>query len=342
MLTILTDLDGTLLPRPSGSGSAATHPNLSLGPAYEPLCRLLSLGCTVVGVTGSRLGTHRERFFDEIPLNHRTAGRVKLAVQTGARLYGASDDGAPVEDEAFASALASKVAVSIEPALVDLLVEQGRAGIRRFYADLARMPELVDRDGPLGYLLDCNAEEVPVTQDNTRCPRIEVREGNSAVVFVGVPSGINAAYFSVPSAVAHAVDGRPTGRACFDCVPRGLDKSLVVHHLLETGVITAGRAFALGDQPAGNDEGLARWHRHHEIDIPFVSVSERVSMVPESLRECYLTAASNAEGSALLLGALADQLAHELTQSDGCGLVLSSDAMAALVKRINDGPGAAA
>ena len=133
-------------------------------------------------------------------------------------------------------------------------------------------------------------------------PRIEVRDGNSAVVFVGVPSSINH-HFSVDPRVADVVDGRPTGRACFDCVPKGLDKSLVVEHLIETGVVVGGssrplppssgdlggargdggRALALGDQPLGNDEGLTRWHRGGEggggagagevVDIPFVSVS---------------------------------------------------------------------
>ena len=169
-LTILTDLDGTLLPRPSGTGSSVTHPNLSLGPAYAPLCRLLSLGCTVVGVTGSRLGTHQSRFFDEVPLEFRKAGRVLLAVQTGIRLYSAAaDTGEPVEDSAFAEALAGKISLSIEPSVVESLVEAGRAGIRAFYKDLACTPALVPTDGPLGYLHDCNADDIPVTQDNHVC-----------------------------------------------------------------------------------------------------------------------------------------------------------------------------
>ena len=289
-LTILADLDGTLLPRPYGTGKSASHPNLSLGPAYDPLCRLLSLGCTVVGITGSRLATHQERFFDELPVEHRRAGRVMLAVQTGLHLYRASaEDGSPVEDAAFEATIRSKITPSFAADVISTLVEAGRIGIRRFYADLARTPELVDSGGPLAYLLECDAEEVPVTQDNRRCPRIEVRDGNSAVVFVGVPSGLNANYFAVPEALKALVDGRPTGRACFDCVPHGLDKSLVVAHLLETGVAVAGRTVAFGDQPGGNDDGLTRWHRHPEQDVPFISVSEHRSMVPEHLRECHHT-----------------------------------------------------
>jgi len=194
----------------------------------------------------------------------------------------------------------------------------------------------VDSGGPLAYLLECDAEEVPVTQDNRRCPRIEVRDGNSAVVFVGVPSGLNANYFAVPEALKALVDGRPTGRACFDCVPHGLDKSLVVAHLLETGVAVAGRTVACGDQPGGNDDGLTRWHRHPEQDVPFISVSEHRSMVPEHLRECHLTAASNAEGSALVLSALADRL-----DQDGETLTTTSEGLCALVRKINDGGAAA-
>lgn len=330
-LTILTDLDGTLLPRPYSAGSTVVHPNLSIGPAYAPLCRLLSLGCTVVGVTGSALATHQIRFFDDLPLEFRKAGQVLLAVQTGLRLYTASaDTGEPEEDSAFAAALAGQFSLSIEPSVVEILIEAGRAGIRAFYKDLASTPALVPADGPLGYLHECNTDEIPVTQDNHRCPRIEVRNGNSAVVFVGVPSALGAKYFSVPTAAEHAVEGRPAGRACFDCVPKGLDKSHCVSHLLKRGAVVAGRAIAMGDQPKGNDEGLTRWHRHATVDIPFVSVSEYASMVPEHLAECHVTAASNAEGSALVLGALADLL-------EAGTIELSSDAVSTLVRDLNRG-----
>ena len=345
-LTILSDLDGTLLPRPypTASGTVA-HPNLSEGPCFRPLVRLLDLGCTIVGVTGSRLVTHKHRFFDELPLVHRKAGKVLMAVQTGTCLYrGSREDGSPVEDEAFTSYLSSKVASSIPLDAIDILIESGRAGIRRFFADLREDPSLVDANGPLSYLLQCDAESVPVTQDDQQVPRIEVRDGNSAVVFVGVPSSINHQYFSVDPRVADVVDGRPTGRACFDCVPKGLDKSLVVEHLIETGVVSGGgsscgrytpssgdlggargdggRALALGDQPLGNDEGLTRWHRGGEggggagagevVDIPFVSVSEAERMVPPHLREAHITSACNAEASARLLNAIADMIeAHQ-------------------------------
>ena len=67
--------------------------------------------------------------------------------------------------------------------------------------------------------------ETPVTEDGSVVPRIEVREENSSVVFVGVPSALNARYFAVPPDLAELVDGRPTGRACFDCAP-----GLYTHH----------------------------------------------------------------------------------------------------------------
>lgn len=106
--TLLADLDGTLLPRPHGV--PLVSPPLSQGPAYAPLCRLLDLGVTIIGVTGSRLQTHRARWYEELPEHHRAAGRVLLAVETGRRLYrGSPADGSPVEDEAFGSSLSTQM-----------------------------------------------------------------------------------------------------------------------------------------------------------------------------------------------------------------------------------------
>ena len=350
-ITILADLDGTLLPRPynvqqDGSTETETatatetttnnsssneqpdntctstcnappcsssrpthahaharamprvvHPNLSEGPAYGPLVRLLDLGATVVGITGSRLSTHRRRFFDELPVRHRRDGRVLLAVQTGARLHGGHpDDGRAVRDAAFDAHLLSvsggtaststSTRFRLDDATVHELVGVGRRGLVRFYADLADDPTLVDGEGPLGYLLDIAARlkvpkagkkttapkdgsidigivhdmHIPITDNVHDVPRIEVRENNSAVVFVGVPSSLGNAYFAVPDHLRSAVDGRPTGRSCYDCVPAGMDKSHVVRYLLGTNVVRWGRTVAIGDQPAGNDAGLTLWH----------------------------------------------------------------------------------
>ena len=332
-LTIITDLDGTLLPRPFGTVGASAHPNLSTGPAYAPLVALLNAGATVIGVTGSTLATHKVRFYDELPLEHRRAGRVLLAVQTGSTLYrGSAADGEPLVDTEFTAYLAKHVAIRLTDAVVTALIDEGRAGIRRFFADLECNPSLVDPSGSLAYLLDCSANEIPVTTDGKRVPRIEVREGNSAVVFVGVPSSLGARYFKVPSAVAGAVDGRPTGRVCFDCVPRGLNKSIVVRYLLASGLVSSGVAFALGDQPLGNDEGLTRWHRNAEHDIPFVSVSERVDMVQEWLRECWITSCSNDSASAVLFSALAQYL----TKDGALVQQLTTDVLSDIVHRLNE------
>lgn len=236
------------------------HPNLSEGPAYGPLVRLLDLGATVVGITGSRLATHRRRFFDELPVRHRRA------VQTGARLYaGHPDDGRAVRDAAFDAHLLSasggtaststptSTRFRLDDATVHELVGVGRRGLARFYADLADDPTLVDGEGPLGYLLDIAARlkvpkagnkttapkdgsididigivddmHIPITDNVHDVPRIEVRENNSAVVFVGVPSSLGNAYFAVPDHLRPAVDGRPTGRSCYDCVPAGMGRT---------------------------------------------------------------------------------------------------------------------
>lgn len=96
-LCLLTDLDGTLLPRPYGT--PPVHPLLSDGPCLEPLVRLLRCGTTVVGVTGSRLATHQVRFVDAIPRELRS--NVMLAVETGRLLYRAKPDGSLVQDTAL-------------------------------------------------------------------------------------------------------------------------------------------------------------------------------------------------------------------------------------------------
>ena len=399
-ITILADLDGTLLPRPyndqedKDSSTETTpaettnddisprsqpmpkvvHPNLSEGPAYEPLVRLLDLGATVVGITGSQLSTHRRRFFDELPLHHRRDGRVMLAVQTGSQLYvGHGDDGRPIRDVEFDSHLSESISTQLDNDTVNELVDIGRRGLAQFYTDLVNEPTIVDRDGPLGYLVDVarklmaekttkgeniiGGHQIPITDGVHDVPRIEVRENNSAVVFVGVPSSLGRNYFDVPQHLRSMVDGKPTGRSCYDCVPAGMDKSHVVRYLIRTNVIRHGRTVALGDQPAGNDAGLTLWHgsdapmidgaasdekkceeemegqSHTACTIPFISVSECHTMVPHRLNDCHVSRVTNAEGSAKVLAELAETLEDECKAE---GVSFCTPTMRSIVKKVND------
>ena len=377
-ITILADLDGTLLPRPytvqdndsssNDTASPATppavvHPNLSEGPAYGPLVRLLDLGATVVGITGSQLATHRRRFFDDLPLEHRKAGRVLLAVQTGSQLYAPHPaDGRPVRDEAFDAHLSrSNQSVRLDDDVVRELVEIGRRGLARFYDDLVTGSATVDKDGPLGYLVPIAAKlradreaagtdlaiRVPITDDGHQLPRIEVRQNNSAVVFIGVPSSVGSDYFCVPDHLRPSVDGRPTGRNAFDCVPAGLDKSHVVRYLLRhrTDVMRRGRTVAMGGQPAGNDAGLTLWHTNNgtgqpaaddDDEIPFVSVSERENMVPSRLKDCHVSTVPNAEGSAKVLIKLAEMLEGDATGRTMGDVSLCTHTVKEIVKKVNN------
>lgn len=153
-----------------------------------------------------------------------------LAVQTGSQLYvgraGGGDDGRPLlRDAAFDAHLAGSVSTRWDEGTVAELVDIGRRGLAQFYADLANDPTLVDRDGPLGYLIDVARRIgagtttmnggnnviidnpcIPITDDVHAVPRIEVRENNSAVVFVGVPSSLGSNYFDVPQHLRR--DGR--------------------------------------------------------------------------------------------------------------------------------------
>jgi hypothetical protein len=159
-LSIVSDLDGTLLPRPVGL-PPVTLP-MSGGPAYAPLVRLLDLGANVIGVTGSGFASHSKRFFCDLPIEARKSGRVLLAVETGRRLYrGNPVDGEPIEDEAYTSFLESQITPLTE-ATVAQLVEVGRAGLARWCRDLAAdktTHALVDpQNDPVSFLCQLDLE----------------------------------------------------------------------------------------------------------------------------------------------------------------------------------------
>ena len=135
--------------------------------------------------------------------------------------------------------------------------------------------------------------------------------------------GLGTRYFTVPEGLSSIVDGHPAGNNCFDCIPRGLSKALVVEYLIGTGELVAGCAVALGDSPAGNDEGLTRWHRE---GIPFVSVDP--AAVPTTLGDCHVTLLSNARASAAVLTRLA-----------ATRLPITVEYVAAIVDQVNDGGG---
>ena len=354
-LCVLSDLDGTLLPRPYGLPPVT--PPLSDGPAYAALVRLLDLGALVVGVTGSGFASHSRRFFRELPLEHRKAGRVLMAVETGSKLYrGSPVDGEPVLDETYAAHFNRKIS-PLSEACIGQLVEIGRAGLARFHHELKAdtTHALIDpASDPLAFLcrlensdyLDC----APLSTDVNKVPRIEVREDGGAVVFVGVPARLGAGYFSIPDDLSREVDGKPTGRMCFDCIPQGLSKALVLDYLIEGGEVVPGRAVALGDQPAGNDEGLTRMHPSSAAvdgasasasaasSIPFLSVSERESMVPAHLRPWHVTRhGGNAAASGAVLGVIAD--AEAAAQAAGAGgACLDLEATRELVRLANEPP----
>ena len=230
-----------------------------------------------------------------------------MAVEMGRRLYrGSPEDGSAVEDRAYTAAIGARLP-AFDQDVVRQLVAVGHAGLVSFYRDFTADPSLVASEGRHAclheYLRCDDARDPPITIDRTHYPRIEVRDGNSAVVFYGCPVNLGTRYFVVPEGLSAIVDGRPAGNNCFDCIPRGLSKALVVEYLIGTGELSAGRAVAVGDSPAGNDEGLTRWHRH---GIPFVSVSEDAGAVPTPLADCHITRLSNARVSAAMLAQLAN------------------------------------
>ena len=285
-----------------------------------------------------------------------------LAVQTGSQLYVPhSEDGRPMRDEAFDAHLSESISVRLDDAVVAELVGIGRRGLVKFYSDLADDSCLVDRNGPLGYLVDIAAKlhadkegngadvdfDVPITDNVHVVPRIEIRTNNSAVVFVGVPSLLGTNYFDIPAHLQSSVGGRPTGRSCFDCIPAGLDKSHVVRYLIRTNVVKRGRTIALGDQPAGNDAGLTLWHnlpydgrpddddqRRHDHTIPFVAVSECHTMVPDNLKDWHVSNITNVEGSAKILTEL--ECLVENIEDDTADITLCVDTIRDIVQKVNN------
>lgn len=330
---VVTDLDGTVLLRPpAGQPADMATPPLSDSPAHAALVRLLERGCIVVAATGSKLDSHRRLFWDAMPLEHRRAGRVMMAVETARQLYrGSPVDGSPVEAfEVHSRAIAPPFA----PAAVEQLTEAGCAGLRAFWADAegTRAAALTAADSPHAefvrrYAGSADARAPLVTDDRAHYPRVEIRQG--MVVFCGMPVAFAREYHRLPPQLEGVVDGNPAGRYCFDCVPVGWSKGLLVDYLTTvTRELAPGRALALGDQPAGNDEGLAR---RHLTGLPFVSVGEGggAAVPPPHLAACHVTRLSGAAASAAVLEALADLLLERE------GLELSAAAVEELVRRVN-------
>lgn len=332
---VVTDLDGTVLLRPPAGQPADTGtPPLSEGPAYAALVRLLEHGCIVVAATGSKLDSHRRLFWDALPLEHRRAGRVLMAVETARQLYrGSPVDGSPVEDEAF-EAYSRAIAPPFAPAVVEQLCGAGCAGLKAFWADAegARAAALTAADSPHAefvrkYAGSADARAPLVTDDRAHYPRVEIRQ--SMVVFCGMPVAFSREYHRLPPQLDGVVDGRPAGRYCFDCVPVGWSKGLLVDYLTtQTHELVPGHAIALGDQPAGNDEGLTR---RHLSGLPFVSVGEgsAAALPPAHLAACHVTRLSGAAASAAVLEVLADLLMEEEA------LELTTAAVAELVESVN-------
>lgn len=113
---------------------------------------------------------------------------------------------------------------SLDSETVASLVEIGKAALIRFYAELAQqmdsshgpLLDLLPEDGALAFLRQlprtADALDPPVTNDHQRVPRVEVRGGTAAVVWVGIPSSIAEQYHHVPKQMLSRVDGKPTGR----------------------------------------------------------------------------------------------------------------------------------
>ena len=109
--------------------------------------------------------------------------------------------------------------------------EVGRAGLAAFFRELrgdlaSGTHALIDPNSttdPCAFLCNLGASQpeaaeagealAPVKWDSTSydVPRVEVRPGGGAVVFVGVPSRLGGAYFRVPVELQPLVEGTPTG-----------------------------------------------------------------------------------------------------------------------------------
>jgi hypothetical protein len=119
----------------------------------------------------------------------------------------------------------------------------------------------------------------------------------------------------------------------------------VVAHLIKRGEVIPGSAVALGDRPAGNDEGLTRWHRADKGEqIPFIAVTEHPELVPDWMADTHVRRLSNAEASAAVLHGLADRLVALgdgdcWAQMGGSGSVQASTGIG--VSRKADGRGGA-
>eukprot|EP00615_Pteridomonas_danica_P015879 CAMPEP_0114392556 /NCGR_PEP_ID=MMETSP0102-20121206/10886_1 /TAXON_ID=38822 ORGANISM="Pteridomonas danica, Strain PT" /NCGR_SAMPLE_ID=MMETSP0102 /ASSEMBLY_ACC=CAM_ASM_000212 /LENGTH=441 /DNA_ID=CAMNT_0001551793 /DNA_START=562 /DNA_END=1887 /DNA_ORIENTATION=+ len=305
-ITVITDLDGTLLPPPHKKDGVLLHPKLSDGDAHEHLTQLVKNGGAVVGVTGGKLGLQQERFWDELPLNARIEGRVLLFCETGMVLYRSDQDGNPVEDESYGP-FPGNTKRFLRQQTIDSIVAAARAGLKQWFTDLKANPSLLDEKHWLHAKCDkWSVEDAPVTNDPDMTPRIELRGPSEhqvvGVMIAGIPIQYGDKYLASNfKPFSDEISGQPTGRLCYDCVVPGLSKHLVLKYLLRTGALARGSAIALADSPHGNDVGLTEYHTD---GMPFVSVCDKIKKVPKHLLDCHV--GGNEVGSGAFLQQLVD------------------------------------
>jgi hypothetical protein len=306
-LTIISDLDGTLLPGPKKVNNILVHPKLGDGAVYAPLINLLEKGASIVGVTGSRITMHKPRFWDELPLNARIEGRVLLFCETGMVLYRSDNKGNPVEDESYGP-FPGNTKRFLRQQTIDSIVAAARAGLKQWFTDLKENPSLLDEKHWLhGKCERWCKEDAPVTNDPDMTPRIELRGPSDTqvvgVMIAGIPIQYGDKYLASNfKPFSDEISGQPTGRLCYDCVVPGLSKHLVLKYLLRTGALARGSAIALADSPHGNDVGLTEYHTD---GMPFVSVCDKIKKVPKHLLDCHV--GGNEIGSGAFLQQLVDR-----------------------------------
>jgi len=262
-----------------------------------------------VAVTGSSLSTHKERFWNDLPMHLRADRRVLFSVETGSALYHQDNEGNLVEDSEYARTVFPQ-GCRLTDEQVDALVKLGQEVLHEYFSELKAQPSLL-RNELLSHLhaaaqqLPCT---VPVTTDVQVVPRVEVRGNGKSVVYVGIPSSDSARYVQHRlQLLGFDMEAKPAGRLCYDILPAGVSKHLVLDWVLQqeaspSSVSGSGRcrAVAVGDRPAGNDVGLTR----HEA-VPFVSVCEAPDTVPPILR--HRAVGHNVRGAAEVLRALVRQ-----------------------------------
>lgn len=315
---IITDFDGTI----AGMYNGRYEPGLDESPCYQPLLDWLRSGGRVVVITGNALTRTMERLFKHIPNNLRTNNQVMIVANGGSAFYGTDAEGNVIEDIDYRERGLNGETTVIAEEYIAPLIDDAKKTLNAFFSQLRDDPQFRKQlPKKYAFLLEIaknkkgeyTTEEL-LTHDISVVPRIETRcivdadlQPNPKLVtqisLIGIPVQIE---YPMEGMLQKAQDGKLSGfeivrmNLTTDINRKGMDKAIPIFWMVSSPAydFIPERSLAMGDRPNGNDGPMMRLH--DKLNMPFVSVSELVEILPIGVHNI----GGNCEGSAKLLRGL--------------------------------------